>query len=570
MRIRSKLSLSYFVIIAITGVLMILLARSMVDHMAAMNLTSAEKAVTDLADENYQWSEKRLTEYGEMAVKLKCKEVAATLALMLQGLAVDDYGRLRKNAELRRVATQTVHTTDGEAGYVDVLDKKGVAVLHPNRDVEGRNYEEWKDQFPEMWKLVERSFTEPLVAGYYDFVDKHNRTRKKYLTLVHVRGTPFIVCTAVNIDQYFLPAHEKIRAVHEMTLQWARAAIMTSAGTTLGHVMTTGLIGGLVFLAFVGGLAVWMAGSMAGPVMHLRDGVQQIAEGNFQAKVLEEGSDEVRHLARTFNKLGGSLTDYMANLREATASKQRIESELSIAAEIQRSLIPRTFPPFPERDEFEIYALMHPARAVGGDFYDFFLLDETDLFFTVCDVSGKGVPAAIFMAVTRSLLGAAARTDRSPDSALTRVNEEICASNDTFMFATVFCGMLNVKTGRLVYANAGHNPPLVIRGADRLEFLDPPSGPVLGLFPEESFAKRTCVLQPGDTLFVFTDGVTEAANCDERFFEKDRLKRRVAARAGERVDKLVNGVRDDISAFVDGAPQWDDITMLAVKYLNRR
>lgn len=567
MRIRTKLSISYFVIIIVTGVLMILLARAMVDGLLESNLEAVEQALATLEHANLELTQKRLTLSGERSVQLKCQEVAAVLALMLKGQGFSDYDRLRTDPELRKVATQPVLSLDGEAGYVDVLDNRGVSVWHPNKTVEGRNFEEWKDRYPDMWTLVKRSFTEKMVTGYYRFIDRKNRERRKFLALGQVPDTPFIVCTVVNIDEYFLPVHREIRSAQVEALQGASAAITASADRALHRVMKMGFTGGLVLLAFVGGLGVWMAGTMAGPIMHLRTGVEQVGEGDFQVRVLEEGSVEVRELARTFNQLGSRLTEYMRNLQEATASKQRIESELSIAAEIQRSLIPRTFPPFPEHDEFEIHALMEPAREVGGDFYDFFFLDDSRLFFTVCDVSGKGVPAAIFMAVTRSLLGAAARGGRDPHSVLARINDEICASNDTYMFATVFCGILDIGTGNVVYANAGHNPPLLIRGADRVESLGSPSGPVLGLFCNESFRSENLVLGPGETLFVFTDGVTEAAGPDDTFYSKERLVKSVARRADAGPERMIIAVHEDITKFAGGAPQWDDITMLAVRYL---
>jgi sigma-B regulation protein RsbU (phosphoserine phosphatase) len=255
----------------------------------------------------------------------------------------------------------------------------------------------------------------------------------------------------------------------------------------------------------------------------------------------------------------------MDNLREATASKQRIESELSIAAEIQRSLIPRTFPPFPERDEFEIYALMHPARAVGGDFYDFFFVDPDNLFFTICDVSGKGVPAALYMAVTRSLVGAAARDGMEPDRLLNRVNRELCSGNDTYMFSTAFCGILSLSTGRLAYANAGHESPLLIRDRKDVRFLGPPGGPVLGLFEDETFALENLSLEPGDTLFVYTDGVTEATDRASGFFTRERLFQSLTERSDRSATNLVEGVLEEIRNFAAGAPQADDITMLALQ-----
>jgi len=567
MRIRTRLSLFSLAITVLTAAAMMVLAEAMVRGLAEDNLTSALDSVADLAESNYRLSEKILTSYGEKTVELQCNEVAAALALMLGGKSRFDYDELRKDPEIRKIATQDVFSPEGVAGYVDVYDNKGVSVWHPNKSVEGRNFAEWNDEFPDMWKLVKRSFTENIVKGYYRFIDRKNRARMKYMVLVQVPGTPFIACTVVNIDQYFLPLHERMRQAQEKAMERARASIRQSTESTLGNVTRTGIIGGAALLALIGCFGVWFAGSLAGPIMRLRKGVRQIGEGNFQAEVEERGSDEVKQLARTFNQLGKQLTQYMDNLREAVASKERIDSELAIAAEIQRSMIPSTFSPFPDHGRFEIYGLTIPARQVGGDFYDFFFVDEHDLCFTICDVSGKGIPAAIFMAVTRSLIEAAAKDQLPPDRLLDRVNRQLLSGNDTYMFSTAFLGILNLKTGSLDYANGGHNPPLLIRGANSVEFLGPPGGPVLGLFEEKAFPMSSLVLDDGDELFTFTDGVTEAMNEQEHFFSKERLMESVSRRAGAPVRDLVEGVLRDINTFARDAPQADDITMLAMKFV---
>jgi serine phosphatase RsbU (regulator of sigma subunit) len=570
MRIRTRLSLSYLIVILLTGAAMMVLADAMVKGLAEKNLKSADSAVKGVTEKTYRLSKRILTSYGEQTVELKAEEVAASLALALQGKNLEDYPALRKDRKLRKMATQDVYSSEDVAGYVDVLDNKGVSVWHPNKSVEGRNFSEWADKYPKMWRLVQRSFHEKIVKGYYTFIDRNNRTRRKYMVLVQIFGTPFIVVTAVNIDQYFLPVHAEIRRAQNKALETAERAIKESAGTTRKEVTVTGVLGGIVLLVVIGGLGLWIARSLADPVMRLKIGVEQIGKGNFRAKVEERGSDEIRELARTFNQLGDRLSQYMDNLREATASKERIESELSIAAEIQRSLIPRTFPPFPERDEFEIYALMHPARAVGGDFYDFFFVDSDTLFFTICDVSGKGVPAALYMAVTRSLVGAAARDGMELDRLLNRVNRELCSGNDTCMFSTAICGTLSLSTGRLAYANAGHESPLLIRDGKDVHFLGRPGGPVLGLFEDETFALENLFLEPGDTLFVYTDGVTEAIDSANGFFTRERLFQALTERSDRSATELVEGVLEEVRSFAAGVPQADDITMLALRLRSKK
>ena len=176
-----------------------------------------------------------------------------------------------------------------------------------------------------------------------------------------------------------------------------------------------------------------------------------------------------------------ALRQYIIDLRETTAAKERIESELKIASDIQMSILPRTFPAFPERTEFDIYATIKPAREVGGDFFDFFFMDDDHLFFAIGDVSGKGVPASLFMAISRTLLRANASSDTPPDEIVQKVNDKLAENNETCVFVTVFCGILNIASGEVVYTNGGHNPPLIIRSGEAPTFISMPKGMALGV-----------------------------------------------------------------------------------------
>jgi len=311
MRIRSKLALSYLGAIFLTTVGAMVLMGLIIGNLAEQNLKSAEKAVNAITDANYRLSERILTSYGERTVEMKAKEVAAQLSVMLGGRKRYDYKRLRRNKALRKIATQDIYSSEGIAGYVDVLDNKGVSVWHKNKKVEGRNFSEWKDRFPVMWIYVQRSFTEGQVQGYYTFVDRHNRTRKKYMVLAQVPRTPLIVAAVVNIDDYFLPVHEKIRKAGTEATKQAEDSIASSADQTGKRVKLMGLAGGAALLSLGGVIGLWLAGTLSRPIRRLRDGVKEIGEGNFSAKVSESGSTEVKELAQSFNQLGERLTEYV-------------------------------------------------------------------------------------------------------------------------------------------------------------------------------------------------------------------------------------------------------------------
>ncbi len=264
-----------------------------------------------------------------------------------------------------------------------------------------------------------------------------------------------------------------------------------------------------------------------------------------------------------------SCQRFTENLRRETEAKERIKSELRIATQIQLSMLPRKFPPFPERSEFDIFANMVAAKEVGGDLYDFFFIDEDRLCFLIGDVSGKGVPAALFMAITKTLLKTEARHRLPPDEVLSRVNNTLVPENDACMFVTIFCAVLDVKTGRLVFSNGGHNPPLLCRRGEDFEYMEVPKGFVVGAMEGIKFTKGEVKLEPGDIIFLYTDGVTEAMNPEDELFSEKRLKEYLSTVKDKPVKEIIEGVKVQIKEFARDREQSDDITMLAVKYHGR-
>lgn len=567
MKIRTRLMLSYLAIILLTTVGMVFLANKMVDRLTSENLDTASEAVSALAKADNDLSERILTKFGEKLVETKGHEAAALLSLEFSKRDLQDYDVLRKDEELRKIAAQNIFTPEGDgiAGHIDVFDTKGVAVWHLNSSVEGRNYAQWKDEFPAMWNLVQRSFTEDKVQGYYTFITRDNKVVKKFMALSHVPGTPFIVSAVVEIDKYFLPVQEQIRNADKKAVQKARASIAQSTSSTLEQARLLSLGGSLVLLGCTVFFGFWFTRSMSRPIMGLRDGVKQIGAGDFEAQVPERGPEEVKQLAQTFNNLGRQLAQYVHRLAEAAAARQRMESELSIAAEIQKSLLPTNFSPLPGHEDVDIYALMQPAQNVGGDFYDFFFIDEENLCFAIGDVCGKGVPAAILMAVTKSLLETGSGESSDPGQLLKQVNRRLFVNNENCVFVTIFCGVLNLKDGQLIYANGGHDSPMLVRGQESVEFLAPPAGPALGLFEDAVFPTQQVTLKPGETLFAFTDGVTEAVDKEGHFFSKQHLAKLVSQQADSPVRHLVEHLFKEVEAFSQGMDQADDITIMALR-----
>lgn len=278
-------------------------------------------------------------------------------------------------------------------------------------------------------------------------------------------------------------------------------------------------------------------------------------------------NDELETLAESFVKMDDELRTYIRELGAVTAEKERIGAELNIATKIQASMLPRIFPPFPEREEFELYASMNPAKEVGGDFYDFFLVDENHLALVIADVSGKGVPAALFMVIAKVLIKNFALQGMSPSEVLRNVNDRLCKSNDTGLFVTVWLAIFEISTGRGLASNAGHEHPALWREKDgTFELVKYKHSPAVAVMDGMKFEEHEFMLEPGDMVYVYTDGVTEASNRSDELFGEERLQEALSSCGGDAPGRVLGTVMDSIREFVDGADQFDDITMLAMKY----
>ena len=287
--------------------------------------------------------------------------------------------------------------------------------------------------------------------------------------------------------------------------------------------------------------------------------------------------DEIEELYNATRFMQTSLIDYMDNLTRVTAEKERISAELNVATQIQADLLPRIFPIFSGRKEFEISASMDPAKEVGGDFYDFFMIDDDHLALVIADVSGKGVPAALFMVIAKTLIKNRTQMGAGPSEIFENVNSQLCEGNDAELFVTAWLCILEISTGQCLVANAGHEHPALRKKGGSFELVQYKHSPALAVMDGMTFRQHESRLEPGDTIFVYTDGVTEAQNASNELFGTDRLLEALNSEADANVDTLISNTTRGINNFVKDAPQFDDMTMLAFTYkgseeqaLNRR
>jgi sigma-B regulation protein RsbU (phosphoserine phosphatase) len=262
-----------------------------------------------------------------------------------------------------------------------------------------------------------------------------------------------------------------------------------------------------------------------------------------------------------------SLARYVEELKTTTASNVAMEQELKIASDIQQQMLPKVYPPFPERTDIDIFGEVVTAKKVGGDLFDFFIRDDK-LYFSIGDVAGKGVPAALVMAVTRSMFRSASLSNTSPKLIVESINRSVCQSNDSFMFVTLFMGVLDLKTGHLLYTNAGHEPPVLVGGA-HTRFINVNNNIPLGLRSDWEYTEQKSLIDKGTTLFLYTDGYTEAETTEHEQFGRQRMCSEALRLSAEHLDsrEFVRQIRQAERTFVHGIPQSDDISLLAIKYL---
>jgi sigma-B regulation protein RsbU (phosphoserine phosphatase) len=322
-----------------------------------------------------------------------------------------------------------------------------------------------------------------------------------------------------------------------------------------------GLIGYIIILILI----IFFANRITSPLRDLASATTDFGDGDFNAALPDiQSKDEIGVLSNSFKLMQTKLIDYIANLKTTTAAKEKIEQELSVAREIQESIIPHNFP---KMKEFELFALLKPARDVGGDLYDFFMIDDDHLCFAIGDVSGKGVPAALFMAITKTLLRAKSSITKKPQEIIMKMNDDLCKDNETSMFVTFFLGVLNIRTGELEYCNAGHNPPLIHKENDGFNYFNIDRNIPLGITEEFEMTTNTMFLKPNDIFFIYTDGVTEAMDNDNIEYSEMKLVKTLSEHKDDSVTSMLKNMLFSVEMHAGGADQSDDITMMVVKYL---
>ncbi|MCR5346200.1 MAG: SpoIIE family protein phosphatase [Fretibacterium sp.] len=306
------------------------------------------------------------------------------------------------------------------------------------------------------------------------------------------------------------------------------------------------------------------------PIQQIADETLRFAQENTQPSVplglRIKSSNEIGQLARTIDRMEADIRDYIENLTRVTQEKEQFQAELNVATKIQADMLPRTFPSFPARKEFALFATMTPAKEVGGDFYDFFMIDDKHLALVIADVSGKGIPAALFMVIAKTLIKNRASMGGSPSEILKDVNKSLCDGNESGFFVTVWLGILDISTGKIAAANAGHEYPVIKRAGGSWELIKDKHSPAVAVLETMKFRETEMELRPGDSLYLYTDGVAEATNSNKELYGTERMIDALNRHMDETVIDLLTSMKREVDDFVGDAPQFDDITMLTLNY----
>ncbi|WP_417595789.1 PP2C family protein-serine/threonine phosphatase [Parasphingorhabdus sp.] len=351
---------------------------------------------------------------------------------------------------------------------------------------------------------------------------------------------------------------------------------LASLDKRLHQALVKSILIGIMMFALAMAVGLLLIARIVGPLVRLTAYTRNMEQRSFEPdeeemaamqRISQSRGDEVGSLAEAMAAMISRLQRYLVEMEVATAARQRVEGELSAARDIQIGMLPRKFPPFPEHGELDVFAMLESAKEVGGDLYDYFLIDDHRLFFVVGDVSGKGVPAALFMAMTTTLFKAHAMSSSSTGEIMEKVNSELSRENAAEMFVTVFACILDLRDGTVEYSDGGHEAPFIVRADGSVERLAKHQGIALGVFDDASFKTDRFPLRPGDALVLFTDGVSEATDADDMLFTTSRIETALATARSEFSARFIaENLAENVRGFVGAVPQSDDIAILVVCY----
>ncbi len=466
-------------------------------------------------------------------------------------------GVVASDVLLTSIIDEVMELKIGDTGSCFILDSDFNFIAH--KDMEDESFDaDIKNHFSDS------VFLDAISSSEDGIVDTDYEGKDCYVAFSSLSETGWIFCASIETEEVTAPAtlaQEESDKLTEQSQQSMQIKLHNINRLFMIYFAIVGIV--VIMISFA------VAGTITRPIQRLAKSVKGIGEGNFEQKISVESGDEVGKLAERFNEMQDNLKAYLENIKSVTAEKERIGTELSVATKIQADMLPSIFPAFPQRKEFDLYASMDPAKEVGGDFYDFFLADDDHIAMVMADVSGKGVPAALFMVIAKTLIKNRTQScngNISPAEILDEVNNQLCEGNEEGLFVTVWLGIVEISTGKGIAANAGHEHPAIKRKGEPFHLEIYKHSPAVATFEGLHFREHEFELHPGDALYVYTDGVPEATNANNELFGSDRLLEVLNKDPDASPKEILTNMSKAVDEFVGDAPQFDDITMLAISW----
>lgn len=427
-----------------------------------------------------------------------------------------------------------------DTGYAFLISRNGVIITHPNKDY-----------------VMNQSI--------FSIARENNQPGMRDIGREMIKGNSNF--TSANFKSKWHPGKLWINYRGLPSSHWSIGVIypdkeMFASLKKINLILLFLIVAGLSLLSF---FTIQIINKLTSPLKNFADSARLIAAGNFNVQLPDiKTEDEMKELYNSFSYMQKELAEYIVNLKDTTAAKEKIESELRIAREIQMAMIPHIFPPFPDLPQIDVFAILKSAKEVGGDLYDFFVIDGNKFCFAIGDVSGKGVPASLFMAVTRTLVRSISDKEFAPSMIVSSLNKSLSSNNESSMFVTFFLGVLDLETGELRYSNAGHNPPVIIRKTGDVAMFEKTKFIPVGLFEDFEYGESSIQLGPGDKIFLYTDGVSEAENAESKLFGDENLMDIIRENVNASPRDLIHKMEEALALHVKGFTQSDDITMMTI------
>jgi len=554
-KILSAMLITSFVIIIILSSIHYLienqLATDYTEHIA--------EAIKQISKKNDEISSRVLTPFTEKYLQAVVDDISDEI-LFLKHLNNNKITNdiLLNDKNLQK--TLKYYTNVNKIDFINivVIDNYKI-VLSSSPDDLNEDYHPWIEKCSTLKTHIKNNTN---YKGYYDFQINGEPT-PIYLNVLHVKKTNYDVVAFLNLKEYLSPSNQIKK--EKLNNELYRLKI-TSAKFLKKNLLYIGLVSLIVIVLIIIiciPISFYFATTVSKPIRLLQHKVKLIGKGNFDVQMEEQGSLEVADLIHTFNFLGQELKEYINNLAKEIKEKQFHESQIKIAANIQHSMLPEVTDEF-KRSEFSIAAQLKPAIFAAGDFYDFFYINKDTIVITIADVSGKGISAAFFMALAKTILRNICEKENSPAKALSKANDILSTNNKEYMFVTVFLMYYDIRTGEFTYSNAGHHETILISNNNNYKTFGQLGNAAMGMIKDCKYSEATCHISKGDTLILYTDGITEAFSKDKELFGEANLKKLVIDNISLNVEKLSSLMIERVCEF-EGHDPFDDKTIVIIR-----